>query len=69
MMRSEIFWVHCRQGIGRSGLIAAGLLIESGLDSDGAIRRVSQARQVPIPETVRQKRWIDSFAAAIGQKR
>src|SRR5712692_4170385 len=42
--------IHCRQGIGRSGLIAAGVLVVSGVDPEFAIRRVSAARGLPVPE-------------------
>ncbi len=60
--------VHCRQGIGRAGLIAAALLIEQGLGPTEAIRRVSTARRLPIPETEEQRLWIDSFAATLAPK-
>ncbi len=54
--------LHCFAGIGRSGLVAACLLITKGLDSETAIRRVSDARGIPVPETIEQRRWIDGFA-------
>jgi protein-tyrosine phosphatase len=50
--------VHCRQGIGRSGLIAAGVLITAGMDIDEAIEVVSSARGLTVPETTKQLRWI-----------
>ena len=50
--------VHCRQGIGRSGLIAAGLLVARGVSPEEAMERTSAARHVPIPETVEQRLWI-----------
>lgn len=50
--------VHCRQGIGRSGLIAAGLLVARGVSPEEAMKRASAARHVPIPETVEQRLWI-----------
>ncbi len=55
--------IHCRQGIGRAGLIASALLIEQGLNPVNAIRRVSAARRSPIPETHEQRMWIESFAS------
>lgn len=61
--------VHCRQGIGRSSLVAAGLLIERGLHPDEALRRIEAARHTRVPETREQRSWIDSFAAAVGQRR
>lgn len=54
--------VHCRQGIGRSGLIAACLLILAGADPDKALQRVSAARGCPVPETPEQMQWIATFA-------
>jgi protein-tyrosine phosphatase len=54
--------VHCRQGIGRSAVIAAGLLVRAGLDADAALRRVADARGLPVPETDDQRRWVAALA-------
>jgi len=62
--------IHCRQGIGRTGLVAACLLITKGWDRTMAVERVSAARGFPIPETAEQRRWIDHYAASLaGAKR
>jgi len=37
--------VHCRGGLGRAGMIAARLLVELGMDPDGAIRSVRRVRK------------------------
>jgi len=50
--------VHCRQGIGRSGLIAAGVLVASGMGVEEAIDVVSAARGQTIPETSAQIQWL-----------
>jgi protein-tyrosine phosphatase len=50
--------VHCRQGIGRSGMIAAGVLVGSGMEPQKAIEAVSTARGQKVPETPAQLRWI-----------
>jgi protein-tyrosine phosphatase len=50
--------LHCRQGIGRSGLIAAGVLLTSGMGVDKALEVVSAARGEGIPETPAQLQWI-----------
>jgi protein-tyrosine phosphatase len=50
--------VHCRQGVGRSGLIAAGLLVTSGMGVEKAIKVISAARGQTIPETSVQLQWI-----------
>jgi protein-tyrosine phosphatase len=54
--------IHCRQGIGRSALIAVYLLIRSGMDLETAIQRVSAARGCPVPETSEQRRWLATLA-------
>ena len=55
--------VHCRQGVGRSGMVATCLLITRGLDPAAAVRKVSAARGVAVPETAEQRHWIDHYAA------
>jgi protein-tyrosine phosphatase len=57
--------VHCRQGIGRSGLAAACLLVKNGLSPGAAVDSVSAARGLPVPETTEQREWIDHYAAAL----
>lgn len=56
--------IHCRQGIGRSGLVAACLLISKGLSPGAAVDQVSAARGLPTPETPEQREWVDRFAPA-----
>jgi protein-tyrosine phosphatase len=55
--------IHCRQGVGRTGLIAAALLISKGMSADEAINALSAARGVAVPETAEQRRWIDHYGA------
>lgn len=50
--------IHCRQGIGRSALLAASLLVLSGLDPETAFQRVSDSRGVLVPETPEQREWV-----------
>jgi|SRR6266478_5279391 len=57
--------VHCRQGIGRSGLTAACLLVKNGLSPGAAVDSVSAARGLHVPETPEQRQWIDHYAAAL----
>jgi protein-tyrosine phosphatase len=57
--------VHCRQGIGRTGLIAACLLVSKGLTPETAVKNLSAARGNPVPETAEQRRWIDHYAAVL----
>jgi len=61
--------IHCRQGVGRAGLIASTLLVETGVNPSDAVLRVSAARHAPVPETAEQRAWIDSFAATLNRQR
>jgi len=56
--------VHCRQGIGRSSLVVASLLVSAGLDAEEAFRRVEKIRGRPVPETAEQREWVSQMAAA-----
>jgi protein-tyrosine phosphatase len=56
--------VHCRQGIGRSGLVAICLLVKKGMSPGAAVESVSAARGLTVPETPEQREWIDHFAVA-----
>lgn len=57
--------IHCRQGIGRSSLVSAALLVEAGMAPADAFATIARARGVPVPETPEQSAWLDSFAAAL----
>ena len=57
--------IHCRQGIGRSGLVAACLLGTKGWDPSAAGEQVGAARGLAIPETAEQRRWIDQYAVSL----
>lgn len=50
--------IHCRQSVGRSGMIAAALLVMSGSDPQAALESVSKARGLPVPETPEQSEWV-----------
>jgi protein-tyrosine phosphatase len=56
--------VHCRQGVGRSGLIAAGVLANSGVHPEQAIKIVSGARGVAVPETTEQRLWVQRLPSS-----
>jgi protein-tyrosine phosphatase len=49
--------LHCRAGLGRTGMIAARLLVESGTPPDAAIRIVRAARPGAI-ETAGQEAYV-----------
>jgi len=55
--------VHCRQGIGRSGMLAAALLMTSGVTANEAVDIVTKARGIAVPETSRQLEWLQDFSS------
>ncbi len=54
--------IHCRQGIGRSSLVAACLLTNSGESAEDAFQHIENARGRTVPDTPEQKQWVASFA-------
>jgi protein-tyrosine phosphatase len=50
--------IHCRQGIGRAGMVAVGILRATGVSIEEAIEQVSAARGRPVPETPAQQQWL-----------
>ena len=54
--------VHCRQGVGRSALLAASLLVTSGEETENAFQRISEARGCFVPDTDEQKEWVEALA-------
>ncbi len=57
--------VHCRAGVGRSGLFAAGVLLHAGCAVDDAFARVGEVRGVKVPETREQSAWLVAYRAAL----
>ncbi len=60
----EKMGVHCRQGIGRSAIVAAVLLVSAGKTPETAWKTISQARGLPVPDTIEQREWVKGFAQA-----
>jgi len=57
--------MHCRQGIGRTGLVAACLLVGKGVHPESAVNQLTAARGISVPETTEQRDWIDHYAAVV----
>lgn len=55
--------IHCRQGIGRSSLVAACVLVTSGESPETAFQQITNARGRPVPDTPEQKKWVTTFAS------
>ena|SRR5216683_7676999 len=53
--------VHCRAGIGRSGLVSACVLGVLGVAPEPAFAMLSRARGVAVPDTDEQAAWVREF--------
>lgn len=53
--------IHCRQSIGRSGMMAGCLLVMAGSSPQEALESVSNSRGLPVPETREQSEWVSEF--------
>jgi protein-tyrosine phosphatase len=50
--------IHCRAGIGRTGLVAAGVLVQCGYGSSESFKHISKKRGVKVPDTIEQHDWL-----------
>jgi protein-tyrosine phosphatase len=57
--------IHCRAGIGRSGLVAAAVLLHGGSSVEDAFAKIGTARGVPVPDTPEQEEWLRRHADVI----
>jgi protein-tyrosine phosphatase len=57
---------QCFAGIGRSTLLAGATLVMLGFGPEEALRMVSEARGLPVPDTAAQRDWLYEFAATHG---
>jgi protein-tyrosine phosphatase len=58
--------IHCRAGIGRSALMVASVLVISGISVGKAFELVKSARGCDVPDTNRQREWVEQFERASG---
>ena len=59
---------HCNAGLGRTGLVAAGLLVHGGSSASGAIARVRKVRPGALENRI-QEGFIAAYARACSQPR
>ncbi|WP_089900105.1 protein-tyrosine phosphatase family protein [Chitinophaga arvensicola] len=50
--------IHCRMGIGRSSLIAGGVLLLKGHPFKGLLDKISRLRDLKVPDTTEQEQWL-----------
>lgn len=57
--------IHCHGGIGRSGIVAAAVLLHCGFTAEDAFEHISSKRGVSVPDTQEQIDWVVSNSAII----
>jgi hypothetical protein len=62
LRRGTAAGVHCRAGIGRSGLISACVLLKLGVLFQEVFPMLSRARGLEVPDTLAQVVWVKAFA-------
>lgn len=63
LLQGQQIAIHCRQGVGRSALFAASLLVNAGVDVVRAFQQIESVRGVAVPDTLEQRQWVEKFAA------
>jgi len=53
--------IHCRAGIGRSSVVAACVMMLSGVVAEEAFRQIENARGCFVPDTPEQRDWVTRF--------
>ena len=60
--------IHCRAGIGRSGLLAACVFVHGNATPEQAFASIAHDRRCPVPDTVAQERWVQAYFERYQQK-
>jgi predicted protein tyrosine phosphatase len=59
--------VHCRAGIGRSGITAGAVLVALGYEPRDVFPMVSSARGVSVPDTEEQLQWFRKNCSGVSR--
>ncbi|MEO9468649.1 hypothetical protein [Parasphingorhabdus sp.] len=65
LKNGEDIAIHCRAGIGRSGMAVCCALIGFGYSPEDAMALTSEARGVEVPDTGEQREFIGGMAAEL----
>lgn len=58
--------IHCRAGIGRTGIVAACLLSRLQVPAHELFHQLSRSRGLSMPDTVAQIEWVENHIANAG---
>jgi protein-tyrosine phosphatase len=50
--------IHCHGGVGRSSVVAAGVLLERGVPTEQVFALIGRYRGKKVPETREQEEWV-----------
>ena len=62
LLQGQAVAIHCRAGIGRTGLVAGCLLHLLGVPFEDIFHLLSRSRGVAMPDTAAQVEWVERFA-------
>jgi protein-tyrosine phosphatase len=57
--------IHCRAGVGRTGLVSGCLLRMLGVDRKEIFHILSRARGLAVPDTSAQVEWVEKYTHAL----
>jgi len=60
---------HCREGVGRSPMCIASILVLLGVPPAEAWQRIAAVRGRNVPDTAAQGRWVEALASAEAESR
>ena len=69
LLENKHIAIHCRMGVGRSGLIASSLLVLNGYSPQEAFEMLSHVRGFRVPETEEQEAWVVALYERIQSKK
>jgi protein-tyrosine phosphatase len=64
VLKGKAIAIHCRAGIGRTGLVSGCLLHLLGVPYGDIFHLLSRSRGLTVPDTSAQMEWVERYASA-----